>query len=279
MGTSPPRGSGLAVPAISPSPLRFLSYLAPSIPEAYFRLLVHHVSEELGIPATLDFVQETSGPDGADPFSSGEADVGFLCAPSYGQLATTHSPSVVLVPAAPVSADPRNGGQPVHFADVVVAAASPIGSFLDLAGGTFAYNDPRSLSGYYCMQARLAQLQRDDGFFERLVHSGSHLESLRLVSTGQVDGAAIDSNVLRLRQAADPELRRRLRVLESWGPFPIQPVVARASLPDALPVSIAEVLLRAHQAPHVGAALGQFGVDRFVPVSAALYQGLGVTPV
>jgi hypothetical protein len=68
-----------------PSELRFVTYLSPGIPRVFFDAVVDHVWRELGQPASLSVEPQFSGPPkGADnPFSKGEADVGFMCAPSF----------------------------------------------------------------------------------------------------------------------------------------------------------------------------------------------------
>ncbi len=41
-----------------------------------------------------------------------------------------------------------------------------------------------------------------------------------MICRDETDAAAIDSNVLRIKLKSSPELGKRLRVIESWGPFP-----------------------------------------------------------
>ena len=97
---------------------------------------------------------------------------------------------------------------------------SPARSFLDLRGSSWAYNDLCSLSGYYNLLKKLAEMGEDGGFFARVCCSGSHLESLEMICRGDAHAAAIDSNVLRSKLKSSPELWERLRVIESWGLFP-----------------------------------------------------------
>ena len=57
-------------------------------------------------------------PDEPDPFTTDEADVGFLCSPGYFWLSDREPPAVLLVPAAFLFDDPRCAGRPVYFADL-----------------------------------------------------------------------------------------------------------------------------------------------------------------
>src|SRR5205814_5338875 len=103
--------------------------LAPSIPVAFYEL----VARELG--AELQREEAISGPLAGDdePFSRGAVDVGFICAPSFRFI--NASERVVDLLPVPVPLDPRAGGRPVYFADVVVRADSPVRTFGGLQGG------------------------------------------------------------------------------------------------------------------------------------------------
>ncbi|HUJ12177.1 MAG TPA: PhnD/SsuA/transferrin family substrate-binding protein [Thermoanaerobaculia bacterium] len=228
-------------------PLRIISYLAPSIPSEFFRL----VAEDLG--ASIEFNETISGPlEGDDePFTSARSDVGFVCSPTYRWL----QPRVELLPL-PVPLDPRAQERPVYFGDVVVRKDSAFERFDQLRGRVWAYNDRNSRSGWFSMRERAGE-----SFFGRCVHSGSHLRSIEMVRSGAADAASIDSNVL-LRHAT-----RDLRVIESWGPFGIQPAIVRADLERDVKTSIARRLLTLHERH----ALEPFGFRRFVEPEAGLY--------
>jgi len=254
-------------------PLRFVTYLAPGIPRAFFELVAARVAAELDTTAHLTVDASSSGPTptGPDPFSSGDADVGFLCAPTYRWLRARSVPPVELVPAAPTFDDPRAAARPVYFSDVVVRRESRLDAFSSLRGGVWAYNDACSLSGYHSLTSRLGPGDSSISYFRALLASGSHAASMRLVAAGVADAAAIDSNVLALAARAEPELLRRLRVLDTWGPFPIQPVVVRSGLDDELKPRIARALLALEGDGVARRSLSHFGARGFVPVADADY--------
>jgi phosphonate transport system substrate-binding protein len=256
------------------SDLRLVSYLAPSLPEGLFVAVATRIAEATGLTTSLRFETRSSAPPRGevDPFSSGEADIGFLCSPGYVWMTDLQPPAVRLLAAAPVFDDPRTEGRPVYFSDVVVAHGSPAIGFEDLRGGTWAFNDPCSWSGYLNLLVRL----RDVGgaaFFRALRESGSHLQSVRLIATGEVDGAAVDSNALAVLRRREPSLASRLRILESWGPHPIQPIVVSSRMPSALADRIAASLCSMHLDEHSARVLRSFGVLRFAPVADEEYAG------
>lgn len=256
-----------------PAVLRCVTYLSPSIPLAFFEAFAGYLGGTLGREVSLSAVTQVSGParGAKDPFSGGEADLGFLCAPSFLWLREREVPPVELAGAAPVFREDRAPGSPVYFSEVVVSHGSPVRSFLDLRGHSWAYNDPCSLSGLYSMLKKLAEMGEDVGFFGETVRSGSHLRSMQMVERGEVDAAAIDSNALRLRLHSNPGLGRRLRVIESWGPFPIQPVVLRSNLEPDLKESLRAALLTMGANGRVPPALAAFGLQRFAPVTREDY--------
>jgi phosphonate transport system substrate-binding protein len=261
--------------------LRLLTYLSPGLPLALFGAVADHLRRcpELGgREIALASEERVSGPEQSsvdrseDPFSRGEADVGFLCAPTYLRLREREHPPAKLLGVAPVFADERARGKPVYFCDVIVRRSSPARSFWDLKGEAWAYNDPCSLSGYGRLAARLGSTQAIGRFFGRTIRSGSHPASVRLVADGTADVASIDSNVLKILLEQTPTLREEVRVLESWGPYPIQPVVVRTDLDQALKGVLRESLLRTEADSLTRMALEAFGLKRFVTVGEEDYS-------
>ena len=163
-------------------------------------------------------------------------------------------------------------GEPVYFCDVVVRRGSPAGSFWDLEGGTWAFNDPSSLSGHGGLSERLGSPEEAGRFFGRTIRSGSHPASVRLVAGGGADAASIDSNVLRILMERTPALKDEVRVLESWGPYPIQPVIVRTGLDRALKAALRESLLGTEADPRTRLELEAFGLKRFAAVGEEDYD-------
>lgn len=229
--------------------LRFTTYLAPSIPLALYEVVVELVGAALEREVALTSLTARSGPIPDDnPFARGEADVGFVCAPSYLRLdRARREPSVELSGAAPVYDDPRNEGRPVYHAEVVVRRGTRAASLADLRGARFAFNDDCSLSGYFSVLETLAELGAGPPFFSRMIGSGSHLRSLEMITAGEADCAAIDAFALRVARAAGHPAAEAVATIETLGPFAVQPVVVRASLPEGDKRAVREALLQLHE--------------------------------
>jgi len=254
--------------------IRFITYLSPSIPQALFEALADHVQRALGQErVSLRVESRASGPQKGGECSSfaDEADVAFMCAPSFIWLRELQPPPMELLGVLPVFDDERNQGKPLYFCDLVVRNDAPIHAFSELEGGSWAYNDACSLSGYYSLLDKLAQSGADESFFDDVFCSGSHLNSIEAVLSGKADAAAIDSNVLRIRLREVPALRKRLRVIESWGPYPIQPVVVSSALPPDLTRRLRIAFLATEEDQRTHHILKQFGLTRFVAVGQGDY--------
>lgn len=159
----------------------------------------------------------------------------------------------------------------MYFSDVVVRAGHHAQEFADLAGCTWGYNDDCSLSGYFAALQKLAEIGCTGDYFGRRVQTGSHDASIEAILNGTIDCAAIDSTVLARARRERADLGERLRVVESWGPFPIQPVVVRSELGVTWAARIAQALLDLHSAHRGDGRLRDLGLERCIPIDDAAY--------
>ena len=244
--------------------IRFASFLAPNMFDVY-GFMADYVGERLGRHTELTVGRSF------DEFAEGAADIGFLCGLPYVELARQPHPPVELL-AAPVLTGERYGGRPIYFSDVIVRADSHFGSFSELRGSVWAFNDPDSHSGYNVTRHRLVSMGETGGFFGRVVEAGSHQRSIKMVCSGEIDAAAIDSHVLAVELRDRHALREQIKVIDTLGPAGIQPVVAASRLPDGLKAAVREALLAMNEDPAARAVLTSSFVERFVAVTDDDYE-------
>jgi phosphate/phosphite/phosphonate ABC transporter binding protein len=247
-------------------PLRFASFLAPNMLPVY-RFLAERLGDGLGRP-----VQLVAG-SSFDQFEHGRADLGVICGLPYVWLADRHPPPVEPL-AAPVLVGARYGGRPVYYSDVIVRRDSPIGCLEELRGCSWAYNEPASHSGHTVTLYSLIRLGARSGYFARVVEAGFHQRAIRLVAAGEVDAAAIDSQVLAIEFRDHPRLANRLRVIGSFGPSTIQPVVAASHLPEQLKDAVRELLVGLGDDPSARSALAHGFIERFTAVDDGAYDDI-----
>ena len=243
--------------------LTVCSLLAPEAVILY-RALAGALARCLGARASFLSGSSAAILDGPNP-----PDVVFVCSPPYVRLRQAPKPAYELL-AAPVLTDPSFGGRPEYRSEVVVSADSAFGSFEDLRGARWAYNEPDSWSGHWAVRYHLARLGETAGYFGEAVAAGFHGRALRLVAEARVDAAAIDCHVLALTLARRPEIGARLRVVASLETAPIQPVLVSTRLPVSVREALRAALLGAGSG--LGEVMLDHGVDRFLPVADPDYD-------
>lgn len=248
--------------------MRFGTYLASNVTAvALYELVTEEVGRRLSVPTEL--VVETS-------YESCERDMNevcFVCSLPYVAFERRGLDLAVPV-AAPVLKGARYGGRPIYFSDVIVHRDSPFRSFLDLRGRSWAYNEPLSHSGYGITRYHLVRLGETNGFFGKVVEAGFHQEAIRMVAQREVDGSAIDSQVLGVELRDNPDLAEQVRVVEALGPSTIQPVAVSRRVPEDLREAIRDVLVTMAEDPPVRQRLALGLVERFVAVDAASYYDI-----
>lgn len=219
-----------------------------------------YIEDQLGIGA--EYVTGIPWQERERLFDRGAIQILWLCGLPYVHKADLVENDIELL-AVPVPSAARYQARPVYFSDVVVRYDRPFRSFADLRGTSWAYNEPRSHSGFNVVRWHLADMGGGD-FFGAVVESGAHSASLEMILAGRVDGAAIDSTVLEWLIAERNDLLEQIRVIESLGPSPIPPWVISKRVGASLRSELRALLLCLHMDPRGRGMLARAGFDRFV---------------
>jgi phosphonate transport system substrate-binding protein len=257
-----PRNS---LPSRKAGVLRFATFLAPSL-EPLYRFIARLVSERL--ECRTEFFVGSSYDEMLTDF-----DVGFICGLAYVELDRQAQGSIEPL-MAPVPSGARYSGKPIYFSDVIVRRDSPLRSFRDLQGCSWSYNERYSQSGYGITRYHLASNGEVNGYFGRLVDSGAHEVSIRLVCSGAVDASAIDSHLLAVSMRDQPDLAAKIRVIGTLGPSTIQPVVVSRRVPEQVRACLRAAFEALHTDPAGKELLSHALVERWVPVSADSYDDI-----
>jgi phosphonate transport system substrate-binding protein len=252
----------------TPSMLSFANFLSPVLHETY-AYVTSYVGERAGHPATLHVGQSL------EEFASQQrsADIGFLCGLLYVHaMRKPDCPFELLV--APVLQGARYQQRPIYYSDVIVSSDSPYTSFVDLQGCTWAYNERASHSGYNLVYASLLDREKSLDYFAEMIATGSHLQSLQAVLAGRADATALDSHLLDVLLLQQPDLAKRIRVIDMLGPSTIPPIVISRELDHGLKQCVRAALISMHEDSHVAAELHKGCIERFVPVCDADYDDL-----
>jgi phosphonate transport system substrate-binding protein len=248
--------------------LRFTSCHA-EIAESFCKALTAFIGDRLAIPS--EFVGDIPWQERERLLDRGDIHVGWICGLPYVRKNNSEKKNVELL-AAPVMRHPRYGGRPVYYSDVVVHADSSIRFFEDLRGRTWAYNETGSHSGYNLIRCHLAMGGLGAGYFGRVVESGSHQSSLRMVLEHAIDAAAIDSTVLEMEFKKNPSIVDQIRTITILGPSPAPPWVVHGSVSRDVLRALRQKFLSMDKDPRGRRILEDAGMLRFARVSDHEYH-------
>ena len=229
--------------------------------EPFCQDVAAYIHTRLGIETA--YVNDIAWQERERLFDEGKIQILWLCGLPYVHKADLRENDMELL-AVPVPAGSRYCGQPVYFSDVIVREESPFRSFKELRGAVWAYNEPRSHSGYNVVRAYLSGLGETRGLFGKVVESGAHALSLKMILSSQVDGAAIDSTVLEWAIGQSPEVSEQIRVIAIFGPSPIPPWVISRTVSVSLRSELRALLLSMHRDQRGRHILARANLDRFV---------------
>jgi phosphonate transport system substrate-binding protein len=241
--------------------------------EFFCQSIAAYLQANLGIQT--DYVSALPWQERERLFDEGKIDILWLCGLPYVDKADLYESEMELL-AVPVPAGSRYCGQPVYFSDVIVREKSRFRSFEELRGAVWAYNEPRSHSGYNVVRAYLSGLGETRGFFGKVVESGAHTISLQMILSSQVDGAAIDSTVLEWAVAQSAEVSEKIRVIATFGPSPIPPWVISTKVSINLRCKLRALLLCMHTDARGRGVLEHAGLERFVEAQDCDYDSIRI---
>ena len=230
--------------------------------------LHQYLKKQLSEP--LELVMGIPWQGRAKMLDSGEIDIAWICGLPYTRH-TDAGTAVYELLAAPTRSATRYSNRPVFFSDLVIRKDSNAQVLADLRCATVAYNEPESFSGYTSLRAHIVSIN-EPGLFGKAVEAGSHQEALELIKTGVVDVAAIDSTVLEMQEAVDPESVKGLKVLHSLGPYPAPPLVISKRLPNNIRDMIRSAILNMHNDSFGCQFLEQGMLSRFTEVNDRDYD-------
>jgi phosphonate transport system substrate-binding protein len=155
---------------------------------------------------------------------------------------------------------------------IIVSSSSTVRSFSELHGHSMVFLDPESIvGGAYPAYRALNDGYQAASFFSKIKYSYSLEDSLSIVSLGIEDAGAIDGSFWDLVAIEDPDVIKKLRVIERspWVGTPV--VVASSDLSTSLQSQMMNVLLDASTDPDAVRILKNLQYNRFFPYDASRY--------
>jgi len=205
------------------------------------------------------------------------ADMGcaFMCGYPYAL-----SPRRPVILAAPVPNPEAYRGTPVYWTDIVVRADSRLRELSDVYGKRFAYTSEDSQSGYQSVRTLFAPYAQERGgrlFAETVGPLMTPRRVIDAVLDGTADAGPVDSYVMELVRAHEPQVAAGLRTLASTRPIPIPPLVAAHGIDREIAERLRYALLGVGDAPALAVACSDLSLLGFVAVSPSRYDLLAAS--
>ncbi|WP_428541464.1 PhnD/SsuA/transferrin family substrate-binding protein [Profundibacter sp.] len=221
-------------------------------------------AEALGLPVELE--QRRTYEEVTGLLLEGSVDAAWLCGYPYLQ----HRKSLELM-AVPVW-----NGRPLYQSYLIAGSDNTATTLADLRGGTHAFSDPDSNSGYLVTASDLARMQeRPDSFFKRTIFTFGHRNVVRAVGDGLVQSGSVDGYVWEALTKTEPDLTKRTKVISKseWLGFP--PFCTRADRAGEPAIRAMRLaLLDMGKTAQGMAALDLLQLDRMAAAQPSLYDGI-----
>ncbi len=198
-----------------------------------------------------------------------KAEIGHLGPKAYVEASNNNYANV-----EPVAQLQLANGSLGYRSCLIVHADSDLFSPEDLAGKTFAFNDPNSTSGYLVPSSFFMTEMGIDPqkHFSKVMFSGSHEASILAVTNRKVEVASTNLPDLQQLTRENKVPRGALRVIWVSKLIPNDPVVVRKDLPPSLKSAIQESLVSMRSRhPEAFKEIGAW-VGNFVSADDAKYQ-------
>lgn len=249
------------------SPIRIAigGMVTPRAGFVYYKQLLNYIGEKLGREVVL-FDREDYGAVN-NMLKNREIDVAFVCGGPYVEGYEEFGLELLAAPVA--------YGETVYYSYIIVSKDSPVKSFKELRGKTFAFTDPLSNSGKLIPTYMLAKMnETSESFFKSSHYTYAHDKSIRAVASGLVDGAAVDSLIWEYENRTNPEFTSKTKIIEKSPPHGIPPVVVRHGIELELKEKLRQIFLNAHNDVRGSEILRGMMIDKFVPIDDKAYDSI-----
>ncbi|MFN3281070.1 MAG: PhnD/SsuA/transferrin family substrate-binding protein [Tabrizicola sp.] len=219
-----------------------------------------------GMGQDIELVQRRTYQEISGALLDGSVDAAWTCGYPYLQ----HKAELSLLGV------PVWRGKPLYQSYLIVDRDDPATGLADLRGGTHAFSDPDSNSGFLVTASDLAREgQTPDRFFSRVIFTYGHRNVVRSVAGGLTRSGSVDGYVWEALSSAEPDLTARTKVIvrSEWLGFP--PMVARSDRMDEPSVRACQTaLLGLSDTARGQEALRLLSLDAIVPGEDALFDGI-----
>ena len=196
---------------------------------------------------------------------TGQIDLAFICSGPYATGKDTYGFEALAVP--------QIRGKHFYRSYLIVQKDSPYHKLSDLRDKVFAFTDPDSNTGKLVPTYWLAQRgETPEKFFDKLIYTYSHDNSIMAVATALVDAATVHEQIWEYYNDRDPFYTSKTRIIKKSISFGNPLMVASSQLPDHIKERMQHLLITMHHNSEGQKILSELMIDRFVSPEEKWYQ-------
>lgn len=221
---------------------------------------------QTGTGRSIELVQRRTYQEVTGLLLEGAVDAAWLCGYPFLQ----HEDNLALLGV------PIWRGEPLYQSYLIVRADDPASSLSDLRGGTHAYSDPDSNSGWLVTASDIVRMgERPEGFFSRTLFAYGHRNVARAVAGGLTRSGSIDGYVWEALAQVEPDLTARTNVIGRSEKLGFPPFVTRKDHVAGPSVDLLRTaLFDLAASPDGKAALDLLQLDGIAPGDLRLFDGI-----
>ncbi|MFA6788295.1 MAG: phosphate/phosphite/phosphonate ABC transporter substrate-binding protein [Arcobacteraceae bacterium] len=225
--------------------------------------LKNYLSTQANIDVNLKFAKSYSI---MESFIINESvDIAYVCGSTYVNLSKLNKVDLLAIPT--------NNHQTSYSSLIIAKENSSFQGLFDLKNKTFAMSDPDSNSGslvplYEIMKKGYSK----DSFFQKVVYTYDHGESIQAVLSGFVDAASIDSMIYQAYITKNPEVKTHLKVIDQFDDYPIPPFIIRKNMNNSVKIRLQNALLNMHNDRFGKEILHAMAIDNFIKPNTISYD-------
>ena len=253
------------LPEKNPIRIAIGSMITPREGYAYYKQLLDYIGEKMERPVKL--IDREKYAEINALLKTGYLDVAFICSKPYVDGHKEFGLKLLVIP--------QINGKTEYYSYIIVPVDSPVKTFEELQGKTFAFTDPDSNTGKLVPTHMLFKMnETPDSFFKEYIFTYDHDKSIKAVARKIVDGAAVDSLIWDYYNKSNPELTLKTRIILKSPPYGIQPVVVPPGIDPEIKNKLRKIFLDIHKDEKGKKILEGMMIDRFVAGDDASYNSI-----
>lgn len=260
-------GAVMKVHAWAAEPLKIgvSSMITPVDAVKYYQEIIDYIGEQIKRPVKM--VHRMTYDEMDALLEKGEVTVAFICSGPYVKNRKKFGIELLAAPMV--------NGRPQYHSYIIVHKDSPMKSFPELKGKSFAFTDPKSNTGKLYPAYLLKTMgYTPEEFFKRSLYSYSHNKSVEMVAKKIVDGAAVENIVYEHMLKKGYPYAQQTKIIKRSPPFGIPPVVVTKEIDPELRKGLEGAFLNMHGTAKGKAILDGMMVEKFVKADDRHYDSI-----